>query len=273
MKKHPLFIPLLTASSLMQASFDPLDDADLGTISGQTGITIESDLYLTIGRFEYKDEGSLLVNNIKIGGANKATYFGKDWGESSHSGFKLDGSLITVDILKDGDLVISGSVNPKLGGGIIDFGISTEEIQLRSLDGLHTTTLIDSLSVSGIVTKFRTKIDAQTSHILTETEIGIDDLDIDISSLNVKFENAFIAAPSYFESLNEWGEQGLALQDITVSISTEMFVNNVGLQINTEQLEFDMGIGSIAIGNESIGSIRFDNVVFSPSSALIYGHL
>jgi hypothetical protein len=271
MKKYSLALYLVAFSSFLQAGFQSIDDADLGGITGQAGITIESDLYLTIGSLEYKDEGSLVINQVEIGGANKATYFGKDWGASSHSGPKLDGSLITIDVLEDGDLVISGSVNPKLGG-IIDFGISIGEIQLRSADALNSSTFIDSLNMTGIATKFRTKIDAQTSHVITQVQVGIDDLDIDISGLNVKVENAFIAAPSYFESLKEWGEQGLALQDTTVIISTDMYADDAGLQIDMEQLELDMGIGSISIGDESIGSINLNNLVMSESSALIYGH-
>lgn len=272
MKNTLLFIPLITINSFVQAAFLPLDDTALGIISGQAGITIESDLYLTVGSLAYKDEGSLIINDIEIGGANKNTYFGKDWGASSHSGFKLDGSLITVDVLEDGDLVISGSVNPKLGGGIIDFGISMGDIQLLSLDGSATSTFISAIDISGLVTKFRTKIDAQTSHVITQTEFGIDDFDIDISGLNIKVENAFIAAPSYFESLDEWGAQGLALQDITFEVSTDIHADDEGLRVDAGKLEFDMGVESIAIGPESIGAVTLDNVLIGQSSSLIYGH-
>jgi hypothetical protein len=272
MKHYFLTISLIASNSFSYAGFQSIDDADLGAISGQAGITIESDLYLTIGSLDYKDEGSIVINQIEVGGANKATYFGKDWGESSHSGSKLDGSLITIDVLDDGDLVISGAVNPKLGGGVIDFGIAIGEIQLRSADTLHTSTVIKSINLSGIATKFRAKIDAQTNHILTEAQIGIDDLDLDISGLNIKVENAFIAAPSYFESLNEWGEQGLALQDTTVIIKTDMYADDAGLKIDTQQLEFDMGIESLSIGAASIGSFNLNDVALSQSSSLIYGH-
>ena len=263
---------LLTASSLSHAAFDPIDDAELGVISGQSGITIESELYATIGSFEYIDEGSVAINDIVIGGANKQTYFGKDWGNSSHSGNKLDGSLITIDVLSDGDLVIAGSVNPALGGGIIDFGISTGSIQLHSADKLTSATLINSLSITGVVTKFRTKIDAATMHILTEAEVGIDDLDIDISGLNMKVENAFIASSTYFESLDDWGSQGLALQDVTAKVSMDIHADDAGLHVNTNSLEFDMGIGSVSIADASIGSFRLDDVNLTQSSMIISGH-
>lgn len=272
MKTSFFLFNILTISSLSHAGFSPIDDADLGSISGQSGITIESELYATIGSFEYVDEGSVGVNDIVIGGANKPTYFGKDWGASSHSGNKLDGSLITIDVLNDGDLVISGAVNPALGGGIIDFGITTGSIQLHSSDRLTSATIIDSISISGIATKFRTKIDAQSLHILTEAEIGIDDLDVDISGLNLKVENAFIASSSYFESLEDWGSQGLALQDTTAVISMDVHADDAGLHINSQSLEFDMGIGSISIADHSIGSVRLNDVDLTQSSMIISGH-
>jgi hypothetical protein len=272
MKPSLLAFSLFSVSSLSHAGFTPINDAELGAISGQSGITIESELYATIGSVEYIDEGSVSVNDIVIGGANKPTYFGKDWGASSHSGIKLDGSLITIDVLNDGDLVISGGVNPALGGGIIDFGISTGSIQLHSSDKLTSATLIDSISISGIAAKFRTKIDAQSLHIFTEAEIGIDDLDVDISGLNIKVENAFIASSSYFESLDNWGAQGLALQDTTARISLDIHADDAGLHINNQSLEFDMGIGSISIADNSIGALRLDNVNLSNSSMIISGH-
>lgn len=268
-----IFVTNVLMASFSHAGFNPIDDDELGSISGQSGITIDSEFYATIDSIEYIDEGILSINDLVIGGANKLTYFGKDWGASSYSGDKFDGSLITIDVLNDGDLVISGSVNPAFGGGIIDFGISTGSIQLYSADRLASATLIDSINISGILTKFRTKIDAQTMHILTETEIGIDDLDIDVSGLNLKVENAFIAASSYFESLDDWGPQGLALQDTTVAISLDVYADSEGLHIDPQEFSFDMGIGSVSIGDESIGSFRLNNVNLEQSSMIISGHL
>ncbi len=273
MKTFSVALLLLPLSALLNASFEPIDDEKLSAISGQSGVTIESDFHATIGRFEYKDEGSIALNNIEIGGANKATYFGKDWGASSHSGSKLDGSLIDIDILSDGDLVIAGSVDPKLGGGIIDFGVSVGAIDLISADKSSSARLLDSVTLSGVITKFRTKIDAQTSHFITEAEFGIDDLDLDLSGLNMKVENVLIAAPSYFESIEEWGSQGLALQDITVKTSFEMYADDAGLRIETQALEFDMQVGSISIGNNQIGAVNLNDVNITQSSMLIKGHL
>ncbi len=273
MKSFLFFLCILTSFSAANAEFEVLDDNNLSSISGQAGVTIETDFYATIGRVEYQDEGYAVINDVEIGGANKATYFGKDWGTSSHSGPKLDGSIITLDILPDGDLVIAGSVDPKLGGGIIDFGISAGAIELMDSNKLQPARLIDSVNVTGVITKFRTKIDAQTSHFITEAEFGIDDLDIDFSGLNMKVENVLLAAPSYFESLEDWGPQGLALQDVTVKTSFELYADDEGLMIDLQNLDFDMQVGAISIGEHRVGSVALDNVNISQSSTLIRGHL
>lgn len=272
MKNSSLALLIVPFSMTAFAGFEPLDDNGLSAISGKGGVTIESDIHATVGQFIYTDEGSISINDIEIGGANKATYFGKDWGTSSHSGPKLDGSLVTIDVLEDGDLVIAGSVNPKLGGGIIDFGISTGGIDLISANKITTTRFIESISITGVITKFRTKLDAETSHIKTETEFGIDDFDIDISGLNMKVENGFIAADTYFESLEDWGAQGLALQDVTTKVSFDLYADDAGLHIDMENLAFDMQVGAVSIGTGQVGLVQLDDVNISQSSMLINGH-
>lgn len=271
MQKKILSICMLTASTLAHSGFEPVGDVALSNISGQSGITIDADLYATIGSVEYTDEGIVGINDIVIGGANKQTYFGIDWGPGTHSGNKLDGSLLTIDVLPDGDLVIAGGVDPAVGG-IIDFGITTGSIQLHSADRQTTATLIDSISLSGVTTKFRMKIDAATSHILTEADIGISDLDIDISSLNMKIENVFIASSSYFESKRDWGPQGIALSDIVTAIKMDMHADDDGLHITPQRLKFDMGIGSVSIADASIGSFGLNDVDLSQMSLVVSGH-
>jgi len=184
----------------------------------------------------------------------------------------LDGSLVTIDVLSDGDLVIAGSVDPKMGGGLIDFGISTGGIELVSKDLATTTRFIESINITGIISKFRTKLDAQTSHIKTEAEFGIDDFDIDISGLNMKVEDGFIAASTYFESLEDWGPQGLALQDVTTKVSFDLYADDDGLHIDTQNFEFDMQVGMVSIGDNRVGLVQLDDVNISQSSMLINGH-
>jgi hypothetical protein len=271
MKKSILTLCILIATPVSQAVFDPIEDDELGAISGQAGVTIDTDFYATIGSLEYKDEGSVSVNNIVIGGANDQTYFGIDWGPGSHSGDKLDGSLIKIDVQDDGDLVISGGVDPAVGG-IIDFGITTGTIQLQSADKLTFATLVDSINISGVVTKFRMKVDAATSHILTEAQVGISDLDIDISGLNMKVENAFLASSTYFESVENWGAQGIALADIVATIEVDIYADDEGLHINPQSLEFDMGIGSLSIADAPIGSFYLNNVNLTQTSMTVSGH-
>jgi hypothetical protein len=72
--------------------------------------------------------------------------------------------------------------------------------------------------------------------------------------------------------LDEWGAQGLALQDVTAKVSMDIHADDKGLHINTNSLEFDMGIGSVSIADASIGSFKLDNVNLTQSSMIISGH-
>lgn len=271
MKSNFLTISLIAYSSFSQAGFESIDDADLGAISGQAGISIESELYATIGSLEYTDEGSLSVNDIVIGGANKQTYFGVDWGPGSHSGIKLDGSIIKVDVLNDGDLVISGAPSPTVGN-LIDFGLSTGSIELHSSNGLVSSTLVDSVNVSGIIAGFTSRIDAASLHILTEADVGIDDLDIDISGLNMKIEDAFIVDSTYFEKIEAFGAGSATVDNLTAYFAVDLYADDEGLHINPQSLEFDMGIGSVSIADESIGSFSLNNINLTQSSMIVSGH-
>ncbi len=274
MKKSILTLCMFTASSVSYAGFNPIDDGELGAITGQSGISIESELYATIGSLEYIDEGSLSINDIVIGGANKATYFGRSMGLGSRSGNKLDGSLLKIDVRSDGDLVLNGTLNDKFGGGIVDFGISTGSIKLHSEDGLTSATLIDSVNITGLLTGFRASIDSATLHTKIDVTVAIDDLDIDMSGLGIKIENAFIVDTTYFEKLNDFGGvvSDVPVEDLTANFIVDVYANDEGLHVDAVKVEFDMGIGSVSIGNSSIGSFALNNVNLSQSSAVISGH-
>lgn len=78
MNKSFLMLSICVIPSLSYAGFSPINDTDLSAIAGQAGVSIETELYATIGSLKYTDEGSISVNKIVIGGANKSSYFGKD---------------------------------------------------------------------------------------------------------------------------------------------------------------------------------------------------
>jgi hypothetical protein len=275
MNTQSLCIPLLVISPFLQAGYHPLDDADLSAITGQAGVTIETTIRAEIGSIVYTDEGSIGINDIVFGGANKSSYFGKTGiGTGTQSGNTLDGMKLDIDVAANGNLTILGGPKGGLFNGLIDFGISTGNIDLISADSLTSATLIDSINMTGLFTDFFLTIHADTSHITVDVGVGVDDFDIDLSSaLGIKVENAFITSSNYFEEVERrGGAQNVRLTDLTADIELEFYADDDGLHVELGQAEFDMGIGSLSIADAPIGSFSLNNVNLGQLSMVISGH-
>jgi uncharacterized protein DUF6160 len=260
---------------VVNAEIRPIADEDLSGITGQSGVSIDLSAKVKIGELRYQDEGSIAIRNIVLGGANKATYFGKDWGAGTYSGDNLDGVQINLDVMADGDLVVYASPQPGWGQAV-DFGLSTGEWRLQKSTGVDgNTNLIDSLSLTGLGLDFRMKVDNQTQRLKIETLFGIDDLDMEVDFLSLGIKDMTMAGSSYFESLGEYGFVGLP--DIGASLKLDIYaVNtpgvNAGLAVDIVEFETDIGIGAIELGGTSIGSLYINDLSLSGTSMVIYGH-
>ncbi|WP_286718289.1 DUF6160 family protein [Thalassolituus sp. UBA2009] len=255
------------------AALDPVSDTQLADISGQDGITIVTSARLTVGQIEYRDEGRLQINQVALGGANRSSYFGKDWGYSSRSGDRLDGTMMTVDVLPDGDIVLSAFVDPGLGGGVIDFGLSTGQIALSSADNAHSAALINSVSVAGLATQYRMKVDAQTTDIQIQMAMGIADLDVDATPLGINVRNMVLANHTYFESLEDWGSSALSLSDVQLPVGINIHASDLGLDIRLVNFFADMNVEAIELAQESIGRVAVDDLNLGGLNMRISGHL
>jgi hypothetical protein len=275
MKTSFLATSILASSSLTYAGFTPIDDDQLGNITGQAGVTIESTIRAEIGSIVYTDEGSIGINNIVLGGANKSSYFGKTGvGTGTQSGNSLDGMKLDIDVAENGNLTILGGPKGGLFNGLIDFRVSTGNVDLISADGLTSTTLIDSINMTGLFTDFFATIHADTTHITIDVGIGIDDIDIDLSSsLGVRIENAFITSSDYFEEVERrGGAQNVRLTDLTADFEVELYADDDGLHVELGQAEFDMGVGALIIADASVGSFYLNDVNASGLAVTITGH-
>jgi len=257
------------------ADIQPIADEDLGDVTGQSGISIDLSAKVNIGELRYQDEGSIAIRDIVLGGANKSTYFGKDWGAGTYSGTNLDGVQINIDVLSDGDLVIHAFAQPGWGNAV-DFSLETGEWRLQKSTGVDgNTNLIDSLSMTGLGLDLRMKVDNDTQHLKIETLFGVDDLDVEVGFLNLGIKDMTIAGTSYFESLGEYGFVGLP--DIGASLKLDIYTKSTpnvtdGLAIDIVEFETDIGIGAIELGGTSIGSLYINDLKLNGTSLVIYGH-
>lgn len=274
------FSPLAISSALWlpltaQAQFQSLTDDSLGNVTGQAGISIDLSAELRIGELRYQDEGSLAVRNIRLGGANKTTYFGSNWGAATHSGDRLDHLQINIDVLSDGDLVLFAKPEPGFGQAI-DFRLSTGEWVLQKSTGGDGTRLINYLDMTGLALDLRMKVDNETSHLLIESTFGIDDLDTEIGFLGIGIQDMKVAGLSYFESLGQWGNVGLP--DIGAELDLDIYHRQMpgqvdGLAIDITKFEADIDMPIITLGSgPSIGSVTINNLSLNNTNLVVYGH-
>ena len=99
LKKVALVTAISAASFGAQAELKALDDTTMGNMTGQAGVTIELDANIAIGEIQYKDQGSLFITNVAVGGAGLN---GHTYADGSAAGTALDNLKIGIDIAGDG---------------------------------------------------------------------------------------------------------------------------------------------------------------------------
>ncbi|MDL0429654.1 DUF6160 family protein [Marinobacter sp. TBZ242] len=99
LKKVALVTAISAASFGAQAEMQALDDSTMSNMTGQAGVTIELDANVSIGEIQYKDQGSLFMSDIAIGGAGLN---GHTYADGTAAGTALDNLKIDIDIAGDG---------------------------------------------------------------------------------------------------------------------------------------------------------------------------
>ncbi len=99
LKKIALVTAISAASFGAQAELKALDDTAMSNMTGQAGVTIELDANVSIGEIQYKDQGSLFISDVAVGGAGLN---GHAYADGSFAGTALDNLKIDIDIAGDG---------------------------------------------------------------------------------------------------------------------------------------------------------------------------
>lgn len=264
-----LFVSMLSIlPAVVQADIQPLDDGLLGDVTGQAGISIDLSAKIKMGEFRYTDGGSVAIENIVIGGANKQKYFNIDWGPGSHSGDMLDGIKLDIDVANDGDLWIVAKPLPAYGN-LVDFGVSTGAWRLMQSSGVSHTALLSSLNFTGVASELKIRIDESTSVINLQAGLGIDDLDMEIDFLGIGIEDAVIAGTGYIANM-EVSSYGLS--DLMMPVNLNIYKGNKGLKFDVVQFEADIVMPTINIGGASIGGVYVHDLQLNGSTFEVYGH-
>jgi len=278
LKKSALVLAMAGLPFAAQADLKPIDDAQMGSITGQAGVTIELETRVDIGEFRYTDEGSLSIKDISIGGANTTGLFSEITDFRDALGLDattnlIDNIAIEIDVAADGDAIIN--VLP-LTAAPIDFGVSTGEWTLEG----HTdsTLLASNFNMVGAFTKVGITVDTATDRLNLNTQVGISDLDVDIDFLGLGIRDLKMTGADYMGTKLDGTAAAPSVLTLGATIDMDVYkATRLGgsgdaLAIDLNTFAADMSIGEVLVGGASIGSVMLDNLVVQDTTMRIYGH-
>lgn len=263
----PTMLALCVAGAAPAAmAFQPLDEVSMGNITGQAGVTIELETRLNIDRFIYTDEGSLEINDIFVGGANRTDMFSEmNVNLVGQASDRLDNIRVNIDIASDGDAIIN--LLP-LSFNAVDFRMTTGAWNLTGTDG--STTIMDNFQMDMLIGSGTIRVDTATDTLRLLTDIAIDDMDFDIPFLAMGIRDLRLTGADYDlqapQPLRLFANVDLDIFKGANAAGTEV------LAIEMDSFRADLSIGGVLIGGTSIGSVMLDDLAITNTSMRIYGH-
>ena len=291
LRKALLPIALVSLPLSAAAELAPLEDEFLGEMTGQAGVSIELETQINIGEFRYTDEGHIALENVKFGGANKNTFFGRTI-SSINPSEQLDDLRIDIDSNANGDLLINMGATSTcigcVGTSPVDFGLSFDTMKIASQDNSSSSTIIEDFSMTGYFTAayMQIKNNGSTGQINAKISFALDDIDMKISTLGMEIENMYIAGSGFhedqelgfFDIANSGAIARLTIEAVdnySVGTGTVDDVLSIALYGNggtSTPFEADIGFENINIGGASIGSIKMDDFKLYGTQLYVMGH-
>jgi len=286
MKKSLLAGCIALASAGTQAELSPMSEFELHNVTGQAGVDIELDVGVQIGEIRYTDTeevvggvsdgdgGSLTISDVYIGGGeNRSTLFGfSNPGNTAN----LNNLRFKIDIDQDGSLLVLGE--PTSGGvGVVDILLTTGEIAVEGAGGINRHVLVDSISMYGGALALEMRVDGATNDIELYTAIGIEDLDIDMSSsFGIVIEDAVVAGNAYNEKLaaNRTPDASDRVAKLYVNMSTDV-ADGVKFDFASpfdDENVIDIRMPSVSVGGSQLGGIVIDDLQFRGVSMVVSCH-
>lgn len=288
-KKRVFSLPLIFAfsSGAALAELTPVDDKDLSSVTGGSGITIELSSLVSMKSVEFEDSGSIQANDIVLGGGGVTTS-----GAAKGLGQSFDDLAMTFDVESDGSLQIG--IDPLASGlsgnDTIDWGISIGGIDLISATG--TTRLVDGVQAHGKLLSADYTVSAELdangyskrySHLI----FTVDDLNLGVSTQGLSVQNGYVIGTEgagglqvgsaelqeFFtretslsaDQVNEsvsGAENGFAVMNSSVG-AEEVMVDGIPQELKTIRVNAfaaDVGFDSLSVGGANLGAAHLDNL-------------
>ncbi|WP_203300691.1 DUF6160 family protein [Marinobacter sediminum] len=308
LKKIALVAAVAAAPFAANAELQALNDASMGAVTGQAGVTIDLSANVTIGEIAYEDQGFLAFSDVSISGqggtdlddirltidvAGDTT--NRDLGTAAlgatylaGAGFDVSGANETAQSVTDGDLVIGLRSQSGLP---VDFNLSIGEIflsktgstvgslQSRANGGTGGTTLVSDLSIDGFLGPIDIVINEESNSLNVNAYFSAE------GNLTMPFMGTSLD----FELHNRRGatvagtvagtDYSFAHAQVDVSVvdshnaGTALAPNNISaLRVNVQDFSGDLDLTNINTGGtESIGNVYMTDLAVR-ADMVIYGH-
>lgn len=306
LKKLTLVAAISAASISAQAEMTAIDDALMGDITGQAGVTIEMETSITIDKVTYTDtddatfanNGSVGINGIAIGGVlDLGDLGGNSPGATFGANFVTGGlsQVQTIDVSADGDLLITSTAG---NGGAFALTVGSVTLEPGALSANATNALASDIYLEGVMGNSVITVNNGGAAVYGTgaggAAFGANEVSIDMSS-SIEITNAGATITLGTGSI---GISGVSFNDggagnaasMTQNISARAQTDGAdatantaddvagGLVIQSGQITGDLTIGSITLGtgidgvDASIGAISVAGIDMAGSTMVIYGH-
>jgi hypothetical protein len=279
LKKLALVSAIAVAPFAAQAELKAMDDAMMGDVTGQAGVTIELETLINIGSFVYTDEGTFTVNNITLGGSLASGLASAAAAPTASQ--TLNDIYIDIDVLADGDALISLH---SIVGAPIDWGFKFDNAVLAG--GGESTVVMQNLAAWGFLTVLDFRVDTATDTLNVMAGFTVQQLNVDFPFLAVGIRGMSItsndtkgtvAAAQAAGKLSASAAGAIlatnsAYVNMTMGAGTSTRVAAPVLAITVDAFEADVNIAAVVIGGTSIGSVAFNDLQITNTTLKVYGH-
>lgn len=264
-----ILLSISTSCTLANAELQRLNEIELSDVSGQAGIDIGISFEAHITDLVYTDTddgGSLHVNDLHIGGANKSTFFGVP-NMITNPSAAIDEFFFSIDVRSNGDMTIIGS--PTVGN-VIDFHITSGPVYTSDSAGNEAVRILDSLSIVGLLGGFAANVRGSGNQIAYSMDLSIEDMDINASSNGIVLNDIKVVGHEYFEEFRDFGTTSIPAW--FVNLDGVITTDSNGLTFDLSPTIMDVAIGDFQLGGASVGSFEIDNFSLNDVSIQISGH-
>lgn len=271
MKKSLIALSVAAMPVAGFAELQPMNNSEMGDVTGQEGVTIELQTALTIDRVEYSQDtnGSVLMDDIRVGG--------HDPGET------LDVE-INIDLEDSGNAVISlfslGPIAPvQQGIDVGSIGLSGDDGSATLISDMNVDIWFSSLDITAQVEN-TVGDNNDVGSLLLETSFSAE-LDVDFDVAAVSLEDMRMAGTGSLEDLqaSDPNMEAAAIPGVqmTAAIGAGSALSGSNgpsedvLRVNIEEFAADIWMPTINVGQESIGSVGISNLSVVDTQMAIYG--